>query len=96
MGRYNHRANCLATTTSLRSYSFLRDRRIVNMDEEFVAIYRIVRDEIYAALGHDIEIELIMPPGHRSNKRGSSGKHPDGTFEFYLFGGADNDEQTDI
>ena len=69
---------------------------MINMDEEFMAIYRIVRDEIYPTMGHYVEIALIMSPGHRGNKRGGSRKHPDRTFEFYLFGGTDNDEKTDI
>jgi hypothetical protein len=69
---------------------------MINIDEEFMAIYRIVCDEIYEAFGHGVKVELIMPQGHRGNNRGGSRKHPDRTFEFYLFGGTDNDEKTDI
>ena len=61
------------------------------MDEEAWAIYCALRDEIHKALGHDVEVALLVPPGHRGKKRGSSGKHPDRTFEFYLFGGTDED-----
>ncbi len=62
-----------------------------DMDEEFLAIYCTVRDAIYEALGHDVKIELLMPPAYRSNKRGASRKHTDRMFDFYSSGGTCDD-----
>lgn len=68
---------------------------MIKMDEEFIAIYCIVRDEIHAALGHDVEIELIMPPGCRSNKQRGSKRISTG-INLYLFEGGHSDEEDNI
>ena len=65
------------------------------MDEESMAIFYIVREEIYKALGPDVKVELLMSPGHRGKNRGGSKKHREG-IDFYLLGGTHSDEQKDI
>jgi hypothetical protein len=65
------------------------------MDEESMAIFYIVREEIYKALGPDVKVELLMSLGHRGKKRGGSRKHREG-IDFYLLEGGHSDEKNNI
>ena len=65
------------------------------MDEEAMAIFCIVREEIYKALGPDVKVELLMSPCYRGKKRGSSKKLSDG-IDFYLLEGGHSDEENNI
>ena len=66
------------------------------MDDEDWAIYCTVRDEIHKALGHNVKISVIMPPGYRRRKRRGSKKHADRMIDLDLFGGTYNDKKDDI
>ena len=65
------------------------------MDEESMAIFSIVREEIYKAFGADVKVKLLMSPGHQSKKRGAS-KTISAGIDLYLFEGGHRDEENDI
>ena len=61
------------------------------MDEEAMAIFCIVREEIFQALGPDVKVELLMSPCYPGKKRGSSKELSD-RIDFYLEGGHGDEE----
>lgn len=65
------------------------------MDEEAMTIFCIVQEELYKALGPDVEVELLMSPCYRGKKRGGSKKLSDG-IDFYLLEGGHLDEENNI
>jgi hypothetical protein len=64
-----------------------------NKDEEAMAIFCIVQEEIYKALGPDVKVELLISPCYRGKKQGSSIKLSDG-IDFYLLERGYSDEET--